>query len=147
MLVGRHTRRKQIANGYMEQRKVRLSIFSVGVALALFLAIGFGIPRLFIGNGVGRFSGTERWVAERALVEAQLGCLDQPIARSVVLKMRVVRVVLAAPGMVMDGPQAVGTDLVLVRAYTLFGIPISTISVRDGSTKCQTPQHEVRRFD
>lgn len=98
---------------------------------SLLAVVGFASTRLLVSDGVERFTGEERAVAQEALLDAHFGCLDNPIARVVIPKIRVIEVQFV-PGRcptVSSFTDPYRDYRVVLRAYTVFGIPTGTISV------------------
>lgn len=114
-------------------------LLAVGVGFCILLVVGFVGTRLLVSNGVDQFTGEERVAAQEALLSVQIGCLDNPIARLVIPKIRVVKMRLESEHCPAVHP-SVGQDYrVVLRIYTFFGIPVGTASVcvRGGSVDCR----------
>lgn len=105
------------------------------VGLGILLAVGFADTQLLVGNGSDQFTGEERVIAQDALLSAQIGCLDHPIVRVLIRRIRVVEVKFE-PHCQAEGPSAHQGYRAALRAYTFFVIPIGTISVRCGEVVC-----------
>ncbi len=110
----------------MKRRRILLFIFIFWIGSGLLLALGLAVPRLFIGDGLRRFTEVERWVAENAL-DASGQCFDHPIQRGMALRKRVARVEFGP--FVSDSAPSHATAFALVRTHTLFGIPTGSVSV------------------
>ena len=105
--------------------------------LGILLAVGVAIPQFVVSDGLDQFRGKEQAVAQDALISARIGCLDNPIMRGLIRKIRVVEV-KSAPGRcpTVDPFFAYRDYRAVLRAYTFFGIPTGTISVCGGEVVC-----------
>ncbi len=105
----------------------------VVVGFGAFLALGVATTQLLISDGLAEFTGRNRVAAQDALAIAYSGCLDNPIARVLIgQKIKVVDLKLGPASCAGTGDDYAAT----VRAYTFFGIPTGTISVRCGDVDC-----------
>lgn len=94
--------------------------------------VGFASTQLLVSEGVERFTGVERTAAEEALFEAKIGCLDNPIVRGLIPKLRVVEVKFAPERCATALSTPAQSYRVVLQAYTFFGIPVNTISFCGG---------------
>jgi hypothetical protein len=96
-----------------------------GVAAVLtasaLLAVGLVVPELAVDDGLEGLSTPSRETGLEAIELARIGCLDNPAERALTRAVHVA---------------SVQQDDVLLRTYTLFGIPQRTMIVRDGSVDC-----------
>ena len=112
-------------------------LFWILIGLGVLLAAGFASTRSLVGDGLERFVGEERAAAQDALISAHFGCLDNPIGRAVIPKIQVVEVQFAPGHCSTMLSLPTWKYLVVLRAYTLFLVPVATISVCDGEVDCR----------
>ncbi len=112
-----------------------ISALFVGFGVFL-LAMGYVSLAFFINDGIERFTEEERAAAQDALLDAWIGCFDNPLIRVFPWRMRVVEVQFKPE--CCQRPDRFGASdyLVTLRVHTFFGIPTRTISVGCGSVTC-----------
>jgi hypothetical protein len=119
-------------------RVIRLfGILTLLVGLGAVLAVlGYQSTKLLVSEGVERFTGAKRAAAEEALVDAQLQCRDHPIGPLMIPKIRVVEVQFAPECCATALALSTRNYLVVLKAYTFFVIPVTTIVVCGGAVVC-----------
>lgn len=141
---------------------MRLLRFAALAGLGILLILcGLGIPAL-IQDGTSELSGVALRAAREAIIYAHVGCLDHPVARFAVRRLRVVALEVdtesSAPAQ-RELHSAAGTPspsnvnrqrLALepgpprirysarVRAYSFFGMPIGVVSINEDEILCRS---------
>ncbi|MDP8911506.1 MAG: hypothetical protein M3M94_05510 [Actinomycetota bacterium] len=105
--------------------------FGVLIALAMF---ALGLPRVLVPDGLGALEGERRLAAQRALRDAEIGCMDSPIGRAMTLS---TRISVRRPDSEPPVPTSASHYEVSIRTYTFFGLPFQDISVRNGRIDCE----------
>ncbi len=142
----------------------RLAVLSVMLpaGVVAFVVAGYGSTWVLVSDGLDQFVGVERVAAQEALILGTVGCLDNPIVRAIVPRLRVVEV-HADPACQTLSPRRrllqvwewekclpAGRDpecyaphlphenyRVHIQAYTFFRLPVRRIVVRcNGSSSC-----------
>lgn len=108
----------------------QLAVLSVMLpaGVVAFVFAGYGSTWLLVSDGLDQFAGMERIAAQKALIWGTVGCLDNPIARAIVPRLRVVEIEFDPECDIPHLPHE--NYQVNIQVYTYFRIPTGRISVR-----------------
>jgi len=104
-------------------------------AVCIVLIIGAVSTQIFISDNLENFKGYKYKIAEDAMILAEIGCLDHPVARLLYQKVRLEKLETAVT--CPEGPIPFQQNYhAILQTFSFFGISMKTITVTCGSVKC-----------
>ncbi len=127
----------------MDARGIGLRIVATAVAATAVACLAYALPLIVLDEGVEQLTTHERLIAEKALLNAHVACIDHPITQIWTRRIRVQS--LRRDPQYCRGRKAAGVlndYRVVLRAHTFFGVPYGHILVCGGETICDSKSIE-----
>ncbi|MFA4918734.1 MAG: hypothetical protein WC581_05720 [Thermodesulfovibrionales bacterium] len=118
-----------------QKKNILKILFSVCIVLIIGV-IGAISTKLFISDNLDSFKGDERKAAMEAMIAAEIGCLDHPVARLLNQKVRLEKLetVVTCP----KGPTPFQQNYhAVLQTFSFFGIPMQTITITCEGVICR----------